>query len=622
VSETVIVIFEPLGKRIEVPRGTNLREAARLAGIVINSPCGGRGKCGNCAVRITQGRVSPSTADIEHFTKQELNRGFRLSCQVKVTEPVVVDVPQAAALSEEQILEVSKVDLARPDPAVCKRFARMPAPTVEDQRSDFDRFLCAIDPACQAEYDFALVRKFSHLIRNSNWEATAVFENGRIVATERGDTTSHVLGLAVDLGTTTIVGALVDLNEGRILGTASRTNPQVAYGDDVVSRIGFASASAANLRLLQGLMAGCINEIIEELVRRNGYGRRDIYEVVAAGNTTMNHLFLRVDPSYVAQAPYVPAFRHAQNVRARELGLKVNPAANVHALPNIAGFVGGDTVAVMLVSRIARQRDVILAIDIGTNGEIVVGCCGRMMAASCAAGPAFEGARIRFGMRAARGAIERVRVNTDIEIATIGQAPPVGICGSGLLETIAELYKVGIIDQTGLIRPADELNGLSESLRRRIRPADGAQEVVLVEAGAGGSSEDIVLAQRDVREFQLAKSAIRSGTIILLDEYGIEPQALDRLVIAGGFGSHIDLARAIAVGLLPKVPPSRFDFIGNGSLGGALMCLLDRKMRHQADSVSRACRYVELASRPEFQHHFAENMLFPPLDGPTYGKAP
>jgi len=623
VSEEIVVIFEPLGKRVEVSPGTNLREAAKLAGIVINSPCGGHGTCGGCVVRITQGDVPPSPADVEHLSKRDLAAGVRLSCQATVSGPLVVDIPQTTALSEEQILELSKAVDVGLDPAVSKRYVRMRAPTVEDQRSDFDRMLHAISPSHEVGFDFGVIRKFPALVRKADWEATAVLADGRIVAVEQGDTASSLLGLAVDLGTTTIVGSLIDLNDGAVLGTASRTNPQVAYGDDVVSRIQFASEGSKNLAVLQKLAAGCINEIIGEIVKRVGRKRREIYEVVVAGNTTMNHLFLRVDPSFIAQAPYVPGYRHAQNVPARDLGLKVNPAANAHVLPNIAGFVGGDTVAVMLASGIAKEYDAVMAIDIGTNGEIALGCCGNMMAASCAAGPAFEGARIRYGMRAAHGAIERVRVNEDIEIATIGQAPAVGICGSGLLEAIAELYKAGLIDQMGLIRPPEELEGVSEALRRRVRPADGAHEVVLVEGGLGNSAEDIVLTQRDVREFQLAKSAIRSGIAILLDIYGVKATDLSRMIVAGGFGNHIDLATAIATGLLPPVPAERFDFIGNGSLGGARMCLVDRKMRSEADRYSRACRYVELASRIEFQYHFAENMLFPPLDdGALSGDSP
>ena len=590
--------------------------AARQVGIHINAPCGGRGICGNCRVVFPRGAPEPVEAEEQHLSREELSAGWRLACQARIEGDAVVVVPAATGTQEGKILTEGTGRSVALAPNAAKRHIVLPEPTLEDGRADADRLLDACraafpDRELEERLPAALLGRLPRLLREADFQVTAVVQGSRVVGLEPGDSAGRLFGAAVDVGTTTVVGILFDLSTGRQLAVASRTNPQTALGDDVVSRIHHASAGPSGLTELRRLAVRCLNEIVGELCRRAGVKRREIYEVTVAGNTTMNHLLLGIDPTYLAQAPYVAVQRGGVYRPAREVGLRLAPGAGLYTLPNIAGFVGGDTVGVILATDLARTDGVRLAVDIGTNGEMVLAVGDRLVACSTAAGPAFEGARITCGMRALPGAIEGVRLEDgDLQLSTIDNRPPRGLCGTGLIEAVSTLLEAGVIDPTGRVRSPEEVPGLPGALRGRIVPARSGNDVVLAR-GVEEPRLEIRLTQRDVREMQLAKAAIAAGIHTLLAEHSLAPGDLDEVLLAGAFGSHVCVHCAARVGLLPPVPAERIRFVGNAAVEGARMVLLDASLREEAERISRSTRYLELAGRSDFQQAFSEAMLFP-----------
>jgi len=604
------VTFEPEGRTVHVLEGSTLLEAAARAGIVLDTPCGGQGTCGKCRVEVTRNAPPPTEAERRLLTDEALARGTRLACQTRVNREMTVHVPVTARLFEQKILTDGKGREVKLSPSVTKIAVTLDPPSLADQRSDADRLLEVIGEPL--EPTLAALAEMPRVIRENDFRVTAVAAEGRLIAVEPGDTTGRNLGIAFDIGTTTVVGFLMDLCTARELAVAARTNPQVAYGDDVVSRITYAGAHETGLKELQSAIVGCLNDIVAECCRQAGVGREHLYEATIVGNTTMNHLFLGVNPRYLAQAPYVAALRQPLNVRASDLGLHIHPNGYVHALPNIAGFVGADTVGVILASGVHEVELPHLAIDIGTNGEIVLGCRERLLACSTAAGPAFEGARIRFGMRAADGAIDKIVIADDLHYNVIGDCPPRGLCGTALIDLVAELLRVGVIDSTGrLLGPLEFPERTPERIRRRITEGENGYEFVIVPADETRLDGPIVLTQRDVRELQLAKGAIAAGLRILLRETGLEVQDLHRVFLAGAFGNFIRRNMAQRIGLLPDLPHERIVFIGNAAGAGARMALLSTKCKDEANAISDRAEYLELAGRPDFQMEFAEAMLFP-----------
>lgn len=421
--------------------------------------------------------------------------------------------------------------------------------------------------------------------------------------------------VAVDIGTTTVVASLLDLSRGDALATASATNPQNIYGADVISRITHATTRPRGTRELQERVIEAINALLDDLIRRAGIGREQIRALTVVGNTTMTHLFLGVRPDGLSRAPYEATFTEARTVRAGDLGLAVPPTADVHVLPGIGGFLGADTVAVALATRLQELPGWTLALDIGTNGELLLAGDGRIWATSTAAGPAFEGAQISSGMRAVAGAIERVRLgDDDIVLQVIGGGPPLGICGSGLIDAVAALLQSGVLDPSGRLRTADELAGAPPALRDRVIRVDGQNAFVLARAadgpGPGAEAGPVLLTQGDIRQLQLGKGAILAGARLLLREVGIEESRLDRVLLAGAFGNYIDPASARRIGLLPDVPLSRIVPVGNAAGAGAQEAALSRRRRRQAEELARAIVHVPLAERPEFQGEFVRAMRF------------
>ncbi len=611
--DTYRVTFQPEGRSVFVLGGAKLVEAAGRAGMILNQPCGGEGSCGKCRVEVLSNAPAPTAADRRHLDEEALAGGWRLACQLEVQGDMVVSVPQETRFFEQLILTEGKGCAYPFCPNVRKRFATVPEATVEDQRSDLDRLKDAIGEE-SLRADLALVRALPGMLRRETEGVTVVLEGDGIQSLEGGDTTGSLWGVAFDIGTTTIVGTLLNLagtHYGGSAAVAARTNPQVHFGDDVVTRISYIEKHADGLDKMRKRLLTCLNEIIIEMCEAAGIEPESVYEATAVGNTTMSHIFLGVDPSPIAHAPYVAVLREGIDVKARSLGLEVGRDANLHVLPNIAGFVGSDTVALILASGMARQEEVRLGIDIGTNGELVLGNSERLLACSCAAGPAFEGARIRQGMRATEGAISKVVVNEDIEVGVIGGGRASGICGSGLIDAVAQLLDAGMIDETGRILTADEApDDLGDGLRGALVSFDGQPAVELVGARRSKVGEPILLTQRDIREVQLAKAAIQAGIQVLADEFGVAPQGISQVLLAGGFGNFIRRSHAKRIGLLPPISNDHIEFVGNAASTGAKTALVCAECRDEAERLSRKTEYIELASRPDFQLYFSEALMF------------
>lgn len=611
----VRALFEPEGRAVEVRRGATALEAARRAGLHIETPCGGLGLCGKCKVRFLEGAPPPTEADRRFLREEEISQGFRLACQARLLSSVVISIPSSTMLFTTRILGATRAVRARPQPAVRKALLRLPKPTVEDERADWERALDALGRRLRPASVEALVEA-PRAIREGGFEVTAVvFEDEGSMALEPGDTTSELLGLAVDLGTTTIVASLVDLKTGAQLSVKSAPNPQMAFGDDVISRLTHAMRGGGEE--LREAALSAINRLLREACEEAGASPERVYEIVVSGNTAMEHLLLGLEVSQLATAPYVPAAFGPVYVRASDVGLKANREARLYVMPMIGGFVGGDTVSLILATGLHRSRRLRMAMDLGTNGEVAIGSREGVYACSTAAGPAFEGARVRQGMRATEGAIEKVELHDGrLSLRVVGNGKARGICGSGLVDAVALLLDLGVIAQSGAMLGPEEARGrLPKWLLSRLRDGNDGREFLLALPEESEAEGGVALTQRDIRELQLAKGAIRTGAEMLMRRLGIGPKDIEEVLVAGAFGNYLRPESAIRIGLLPPVPPERVRFVGNTSLLGARLCLLSRRKRREAERIARSVAHVELAGRPEFQETFVEMMLFPPREG-------
>lgn len=604
------ITFQPDGVKVKTAGQTTIWEAGQRAGIILNSVCGGAGTCGKCLVYL-DGQETPVRA-----------------CQYRVDRDLVVTIPESSRFFEQKILQEGISSQAGIEPLVCKHYLQLAGPTLEDLRSDSQRLIAAVDEtaggAAHTCRDHAgtvsgrtriansLLRQLPALFREHNYAVTAVCHSGRIFAMEPGDTTGTMFGLAVDIGTTTVVASLLNLVNGKTVGIAAQSNPQIPFGDDVVSRIEYSRANPDGLRQLQHRMVDCLNQFIADLCKKTLVQPWQIYELTAAGNATMQHLFLGVPVEQIAQAPYVAAFSEAVNVPARELGINIHPQGNVYVMPSVAAHIGGDTVAVGLSTAMKFSEEINLAIDIGTNGEIILGNRDRLVTCSTAAGPAFEGARISCGMRGAAGAIERLYMNQDVECGVIGEVPPTGICGSGLIDSIAELLNIGLLDPSGRLLSRDEIPAVvPPKIRTRLIETDTGPAFTLAYADQTKHGKPILLTQRDIREAQLGKAAIAAGVATLMHHRQMQPRQIGHLYLAGAFGNYIRPESARRIGLLPDLPLEKILFIGNAASTGAREVLLSRQARYRAEQLAREMEYVELAGRPDFQNLFADCMFFP-----------
>ena len=602
------VDFEPAGRRVQVGPGTALLDAARAAGIGLASVCGGDGTCGRCRVVVVDGVLPPPTdADRRALSRSEIAHGERLACRVPVTSDVKVHVPRASLITGQRLQVTGPHRTIALDPAVRVYRVAAEPPSLADARSDFDRILAAAAIAHGLRglaADPVVLAQLTRTVRRTSWEVGLLVRGRDLVGVlEPG---LHAIGLAVDLGTTKIAGYLIDLETGEELIGEGVMNPQIAYGEDVISRLAYAVRQPDGAETLAGVVRVGIDALVGSMCEQAGVARDQVAEGCIVGNTAMHHLLLGLPGRQLSQAPFVASTSSPLDVRARDLGLRMAPDARIHVPPNIGGFVGADHVAMILGTDLDRVEAVKVGVDIGTNTEIVLRrpAMGHLESTSCASGPAFEGAHVRDGMRAATGAIEGVRMfegDQPPELRTIGNAPAVGICGSGIVDAVAELYRTGRIDFRGRLR-ADAPG---------VRRGEHGLEVVLAPAATNGIGRDVAITQGDINEVQLAKGAIACGITILLDATGTDPASVDEVVVAGAFGSYLDLDNARAIGLLPRLPNASYVQVGNAAGTGAKAALLSLRERARARDIAHEAGYVELTTFPGFQRRFANSMLFP-----------
>lgn len=593
--------------------GTSLLAAAQAAGVDITATCGGRGRCTSCRVKFVAGAVPPpSIGDEIQLGDQLVREGYRLSCQCTPTEAVTVQVAPPLEETAFQILGAGAGVAGRTTIAsgVDKQLVKVALPREEHhQTSDADQLAAAVGVAA-ADIPVGVLAALPEALRGDPAGVTVTTFAGRILAVERGDTTSMRFGLAIDVGTTTVVTTLLELTSGEQLGSVSSLNPQAVFGGDLMSRIAFAQFNPGNLRKLHTRILGLLNQHVAEVCRTSGVLPKWIYKVVVVGNTCMHHILLGIDPSHVGLAPYAPVMRHALTVSARDLFLRIAPEARVCLLPLVAGFVGADAVAVALATRIYEGDALRAAVDIGTNGEVLLGSAVRLWACSAPAGPAFEGGQIRHGMRGALGAIDRATVDDDLQVHTIGEAGALGICGSGLLDLVAGLLEAGAIDWTGLIQ-VEQRDTLPPRLRDRVVMRGEERQVVVLRPGEAGAPREIVLTQDDVRQLQLAKAAIASGIAMLQHVAGVPLERVSELMLAGGFGNYLSIASAVRIGLIPDLGPGRVRYVGNAASLGAQLCLLSEPERARAEAIVGRVEHVSLAAHPDFEQIFVDCMNFP-----------
>jgi uncharacterized 2Fe-2S/4Fe-4S cluster protein (DUF4445 family) len=595
--------FEPVGRRGDCPEGATLLDCARQLGVGLVSLCGGTGSCGRCIVRIMEGDVSePAPVEGEFLSSEQLATGCRLACQTVPLGDCKVRVPPESLTAPQRTQVEGEEIQVVPEPVVQTYLAMLSPPSLDDLRADAQRLTDALAQQrglIGTTVDLATLRQLSPCLRDGDWQVRVAVREREIVALLPPQ--ARPLGLAVDLGTTKIAAYLVELETGRTLASEGLMNPQIAYGEDVIARLTFANAKGdlSQAALLQDLVAQALNKAAAEMCARVGAEPAHIVDSVVVGNTAMHHLFVGLPVEQLARAPYVPAVASALDVKARDLGLCVAPGSYVHLLPNIAGYVGADHVAMLLATEVAQSEGVVLAIDIGTNTEICLASRGKLISLSCASGPAFEGAHIKHGMRAANGAIEHLRLVEDrVECQTIGGAPPAGLCGSGILDALAQLYLAGVVDARGRMGE-----------HPRVREVDGAREFVLVGEDEGdGNRPAITFTQKDVRELQLAKGAMRAGINVLLKTNGLTADEIAQVIIAGAFGTYIDVASAVAIGMLPRLPLDRFRQVGNAAGMGAKLALISRSKRAAAQALAGRIGYVELATDAQFARTFAQAM--------------
>jgi len=591
--------FEPAGRRGQCQDNESLLICARQLGVGISSICGGQGKCRSCKVQVLNGTVSETTSnDLEAFSPQELQDGWRLACQTYPTSDCKLSVPPES-MTTPQRTQVEGLEIAvQPEPPVRAYHLQLPTPSLSDPQADADRLLQVLNRQYQlhcGEVDIDVLRILSAQLRSWNWECQASVREDEVIALDPWP--NRQLGLAIDLGTTKVAGYLVDLSDGRTLVARGIMNPQISYGEDILSRITCIIKSPDEGTRLQKLVVEALNELTVDLCAEVGANTEEIVEAVVVGNTAMHHLFLGLPVRQLALSPFVPAVSRALDMKARDLGLHIAPGAFVHLLPNIAGFVGADHAAMLLATEVWQAEGPIVALDIGTNTEVSLVNNGEITALSCASGPAFEGGHIKDGMRAATGAIERLRIADDsIQYQTIDEAPPVGICGSGILDTMAQLYLVGIIGKDGRMKDNHP----------RVRTRKEQRQFVLVSKEERDGYPAIVITQQDVRELQLAKAAIRTGIQVLLETSGCSEEEIKQVIIAGAFGSYIDVSSAITIGMLPSLPLNRFRQVGNAAGMGAKLALISLSQRTDAQTIAARVHYIELASAPNFMQTFIQ----------------
>jgi len=629
----VDLVFVPDDNRVRVPSGVTLFDAASWNGIAIDSTCGGHGTCKKCKVRVIDGDVPASKVDARAFTPDELRDGWRLACRAAATGDLRIEVPPLTTRPKAATVGIGRRVILRP--AVQKRFLQLAEPSLADQHSDIERVLAGLDDL-ELRVDLAVLRSVGRVLRAADYEVTAVIVDEVLIDVQPGDTTDRRYGIAFDLGTTTVVATLLDLSTGTPMAVGSMLSKQQPFGADVISRISSVMLEPDNLGRLTTLAHESLSQLVGEVCEQAGVDPLDVYEVALAGNATMTHLALGIDPEPLGVAPFILSARLLPEVLAADIGLAVHPRARAVVFPAFGAYVGGDITAGLLASGMNRDFRVRLFIDIGTNCEIVLGSRDWLLATAAPAGPAFEGAAIRCGMRAADGAIESVTLRagppepeghveligqagtggaglaSDIELKVIGDAEPAGLCGSGLVDAIASLIDVGLLDRSGRFVPDERAAQVAPVLATRLTMLGDERVFVLHWRGEPGDvPNSIYLSQRDVRELQFAKAAIASGWSVLLEESGLAASDIQQVLLAGSFGSYLSPANAIRLGLVPRLPTLRVISAGNVAGEGAKMVLLSVRERAGALALLEEVRYVELSDRADFNDRFIEQLQFP-----------
>jgi len=606
----VDLFFEPAGTRVRVPPGVTLFDAASWNGIAIDSTCGGHGTCKKCKVRIVDGAAAVTPLDVRAFSAGELHDGWRLACRVLTAADLRVHVPPLVTRPKAATVGVGRQVILRP--AAQKRYLELDEPSLADQLTDTERVLAAVDDL-ELRADLHALRSIGRVLRAADYKITAVIVDDVLIDVQEGDTTGRVYGIAFDLGTTTVVATLLDLTTGTPLAVASMLSKQQPFGADVITRISSVMMDPAVLGRLTALAHETLNELAADVCAQAGVDPAEVLEVAMAGNATMTHLALGIDPEPLGVAPFIMSTRLFPEVLATDIGVDVHPRARAVVFPSFGAYVGGDVTAGLLAAGMDRDARTRLFIDIGTNCEIVLGNREWLIGTAAPAGPAFEGAAIRCGMRAADGAIEVVSMRPDgLELKVIGDAPPAGLCGSGLVDAVAELVRLGLLDSSGRLIPEPDAAAVAPALAPRLTQLGAERVFVLHWLGEPGDvAQSIYLSQRDVRELQFAKAAIATGWDILLEEAGLRPRDIQQVLLAGSFGSYLSPASAIRLGLVPRLPAMRVVSAGNVAGEGAKMALLSMRERAGALALLEEVRYVELSDRADFNDRFVEQLQFP-----------
>ncbi len=636
-KDTYQIILKPSGNRIEVETGVLLSDAIEQAGLELNLPCGGQGRCGRCKVVVEEGQVKRRS--ISRLSQTELEQGYALACQTVIQSDLTVFIPPQEAIirklpSEKEAKKVVTLPVEcdwRKNP-IRSFFLEIEPPSLADNTTDFERLkreLARQHGIRGLVADLPVIKKLACILRDADWRVTAVLDMGtwaspdgppRLIDLRPGDRTANSWGVAVDIGTTSNVVYLVDLLTSEVVDTAAEYNGQISCGEDVISRIIYATKQEGGLDHLQRLVVQTINGRIVELVERNGIDAAEIDKMTVAGNTTMIHLFLGLWPESIRLEPYVPTVTHPLPVKARELGLHINPEATVDCLPGVGAYVGADITAGVLSSRMYQTEELTLFIDVGTNGEIVLGNFDWLLSCACSAGPAFEGSGVQSGMRATIGAIEEVWINTQTyepTIRVIGDVPPRGICGSGMISLLAEMFITGVVDKGGKINQSLDTP--------RVRIGEHGPEYVVAWAdappspppafgGKEGGRGDVVITEVDIANLIRAKAAIYAGFSVLTRSVGLELAEVEQVLIGGAFGQYINVEKAIQIGLLPDMPWERFKYLGNTSALGAYTALLCPDMRQEVMDIASRMTYVELSADNTFMDEFIKALFLPHTD--------
>ena len=609
----VSVLFRPDDRSIQVPAGASILQAAQGAGIYVNSVCGGDGTCGKCKVKVVSGEVEAPDTDL--LSEGERQQGYVLGCQARLQSDIVVEVPEAARLGREAILsgETEYADSAA-DPLVRKLCLKLDPPTLENNLADYERICSALRREYgieEPETGLCALRRVHHAVRQGDWTVTAaVAKCGHVwhlIDIEPGDTTESSYGIAVDVGTTTVAVQLIDLHAGRTKDAEAKYNSQIQYGEDYIRRIMYVEEHNAPDEM-QRLVVRDINELTEQLCRRNGLQSDSLLAATCAGNTTMLHLLLGLDPTGIRKSPYVPTAASLPVLMAADIGLTINPCAHLYPLPCVGAYVGADITAGALATKLHESDENVLFIDVGTNGEVVFGNREWMVCCSASAGPAFEGAGVKCGMRAVRGAIEGLQIGSDgsVRAETVGNAAPLGLCGSGLIDAVAQMFLAGAIDRTGAFDGSFPGG--------RLREIDETPEFILVPREESGTDEDIVITQIDIENLLRSKAAIYAAVSVLLKSVEMSPVDVDALYLAGGFGNSLNASSAATLGLIPDVPLDRIHFVGNTSVRGAAQSLLEAGALETVQSIAQMMTYFDLIAYPNYMDEFVSAMFVPHTD--------